>query len=142
VVLGAHGGRRRRVGPRPPAASYPPRAPLTGSWLAPEVRTLLDLALGQGWDQSLAQGAVADLAGVSDRSLWDVRLALKRRLLAEVARRLEARWSEARAPTRPLGRALAPLTTDEALVVVFARPLAPYNRTGPLFEDLDRLDAW
>ena len=112
----------------------------TGSWLAPEVRTLLDLALGHGWDQSLAQGAVADLAGVSDRSLWDVHLVLKRRLLAEVARRLEARWSEARAPSWPLERALAPLTTDEALVVVFARRFAPYKRAGLLFEDVERLE--
>jgi glycogen phosphorylase len=92
-------------------------------WMAPEMRTLLDQEL-EGWRDHWGDNAFwAGARGIDTSKLWDVRNALRRRLIDEVA--------------ASSGVQLDP----DALTIGFARRFAPYKRGDLVFSDPDRLAA-
>ena len=100
------------------------------TWEAREVTALLGDA-GHGTTHS-------PLEAVSDETLWELRGALRSRLVAEVRRRVREAWLQRGASTPELG------WTDhvfdpEVLTVGFARRVPTYKRLTLMLRDKDRL---
>ena len=92
------------------------------TWLAPEIAALLARHVSPDWwDLEAGDRRWDQVAGIPDQELWDVHLALKRRLLEFAGRRT--------------GATLDP----EALTIGFSRRFTPYKRATMLLSDSRRL---
>lgn len=87
------------------------------SWMSAGMQRLLDRA-SPGW----RDGKAPTLAQVSDEELWEMRCALRLKLVAWANRELGRDWLD-----------------PEALTFGFARRFAPYKRGNLIFSDPDRL---
>jgi starch phosphorylase len=111
------------------------------SWLAPQMKELYDLHLGQGWKQRSGEPDVwLGIQGVGDAELWETHQVLKGRLLDFVRRRAVAQHRRRGEPAEALERAGRALSLD-ALTIGFARRFATYKRATLLLYDLARLAA-
>jgi starch phosphorylase len=109
------------------------------TWMAAEVRELLDRHLGKDWLQRADDPATWEsVLQLDDVQLWRTHLALKGALMAfirEDARRRWTRyWSE---PSHVVGAGT--LLNPEALTIGFARRFATYKRADLVFRDIERL---
>lgn len=103
------------------------------TWLATELGQLYGDYLGHDWRQAVTNPERWRRIERLDAShLFSIKVALKRRLLDFMMRRLEAR-SARLGLTQPL-----PQFRADVLTVGFARRFAAYKRALILFEDLDR----
>ena len=130
------------------------------TWMADELKTLLDAHLGPDWEQRRDDPPLWEtVLSLDHAALWNAHRALKHRLvsyLREIARR---RWTDPALATvridpaaaaqrdagnadRALGVASSGVLFDpEALTIGFARRFATYKRADLIFRDLDRLRA-
>ena len=109
------------------------------TWLAHDVKRLLDEELGEGWYLRTEDAEVWDrILGIDDRKVWELHLSMKRdshRFLREQARR---RWRAQWHAAKHLA-ASGPLLDPEALTLGFARRFATYKRADLLLRDEERL---
>ncbi|HLG44170.1 MAG TPA: alpha-glucan family phosphorylase [Nitrospirales bacterium] len=117
------------------------------TWIASEIRALYSKYLGPDWvahhdDPTLWER----LADIPDHELWNIRMALKRKLFGYMNERARRLWIQGRIdPSQVL--ASGTLLDPDALTIGFARRFATYKRATLLFKDLERLkrllqDPW
>ncbi len=107
-----------------------------GSWLAPELSQLYASCLGENWRERACDPALwAGIENLRNDELWQVKMALKQRLLDHVHYLLQRR-AQAIGSTDPL-----PELRLDRLTIGFARRFAAYKRSFLLFEDADRAKA-
>ena len=103
------------------------------TWLADELAEIYADCLGADWHQRLRDARhVQAFEGLDEFQLWNVKVALKQRLLRFVERRSKTQRERIGMPD-PM-RKLRP----DVLTIGFARRFAVYKRAGLLFQDLDR----
>ena len=119
--------------------SYVTNGVHTGTFLARRTRVLYEKYFGPDWFESLDDPQMwAQIDGIPDEELWEVRRHLKRKLLMFANRRARQRWvSQSVHPVQVIagGAMLDPYT----LTIGFARRFATYKRAYLIFRDFDRL---
>ncbi|HET9052408.1 MAG TPA: alpha-glucan family phosphorylase, partial [Candidatus Dormibacteraeota bacterium] len=129
----------RRMFPDVAADEVPIRYVTNGvhvpTWMAPEMRALLDRALGAGWQQRTQDPATwAPVGRIPDAELWEVRTTLRRRLVSEVRRRVVVERLR-RGESREYAEQVVTAFDDDTLTVGFARRIATYKRLGLIVAD-------
>jgi glycogen phosphorylase len=108
------------------------------TWMAPEMRGLLDRHLGSGWERHAAEPSVWEpVDGIPDEELWAVRNALRLRLVESLRRRVVPERL-ARGEDIEDVLSAARLFDPDRLTVGFARRLAAYKRLNLLVHDPER----
>jgi len=110
------------------------------SWMAPEIASLLDDVLAEGWRKRLDDPEVFAAAEALDPvELWRVRRSLKARSVRFLRRRVQAQLTRQEAsPTAKHDRET--LFDPDHLTIGFARRFATYKRATLIFRDLSRLE--
>ncbi|NBU69020.1 MAG: alpha-glucan family phosphorylase, partial [Verrucomicrobia bacterium] len=113
----------------------------TFTWMAPEIRQLLEKEEGAFTEDDLAEVAQwKKRANFKDQDYWTVHQKLKTRLLEFV--RESAKNQRIRNGVKPEEIRSAQLMLDpKALTIGFARRFATYKRAALLFRDLEKLAA-
>ena len=94
---------------------------------------------GEGYikDQS-NQSLWENIYKVSDKEVWETRVALKKKLIDYIRERFRDNWLKNQGdPARVMS--LLDKINPNALIIGFARRFATYKRAHLLFSDLDRL---
>jgi starch phosphorylase len=125
--------------PRDVPISYITNGVHTGTWLARRMGVLFDEYLPQGWRTNLDDPEMwEDITQIPDEELWDVRLHLKRKLVAYIRERARQQWlSDTVHPVQVV--AAGSLIDPYMLTIGFARRFATYKRAGLILRDFDRL---
>jgi starch phosphorylase len=112
------------------------------TWVAPEVAALGARQLGATRaEQALGVGGTERweaMAGIPDADLWEVRRALRGRLVEEVRDRLRVSWRQRGAAAAELGWIDGVLDPD-VLTIGFARRVPSYKRLTLMLRDPERL---
>ena len=113
----------------------------TFTWMAPEIRGLLEKVEGTFTEDELAEStAWKKRAGFKDKEFWSVHQKLKGRLLEFVRANLKnQRIRNGAKPEEIL--AAQTMLDPQALTIGFARRFATYKRAALLFRDLEKLAA-
>jgi starch phosphorylase len=103
----------------------------TATWVGPEMGTLFDRHLGQGWRDSPDKPSNwARMQQIDLAALWEARTAQRARLLRRVD--MMSRFEG-------FGGLHPDITPERALVLGFARRFATYKRAGLVLSDPERL---
>lgn len=100
------------------------------TWIAPESKRFVEEACGTLNHRRTEESYWSALSAVSDEAIWELRTALRRRLVDFAYKKT--------------GRGTLPQTCrldPEVLTIGFARRMAPYKRAVLIFSDLDRARA-
>jgi glycogen phosphorylase/synthase len=109
------------------------------TWISPEMRDLYSKALGDGFEADQASTERwARIHHVPDRTLWNNRVVLKRRLIDAVRSKLQADLTRRHESPQKVFQ-LLDLLNPEALTITFARRFATYKRAGLIFSNPQRL---
>ena len=109
----------------------------TATWLAPEMRRLFETSMGSDWEAHLDEPALwQKVREIPDDVLWQVRRALKRKLIAFARERTQL--THAHMGTKP---PVWPVLDENAFTIGFARRFATYKRATLLFKNADWLRA-
>ncbi len=117
------------------------------TWVAPEMNHLYSKYLAPDWVERVDDPAVWHRAAdIPDAELWEVRQALRRKLMSFIRERARAGWKEWRLEASQV-LASGTLLDPEALTIGFARRFATYKRATLVFNTLARLqqlleDRW
>jgi len=136
-------GMWQSVWPGVPKAEIPIRHVTNGihtfTWMAPEIRGLLEKQGGVMTEEDLAQAEEwKKRVGFKDKDYWATHQKLKLQLL-EFARE-NIRGQRLRNGAKPAEiRATSDLLDPKALTIGFARRFATYKRAALLFRDIDKL---
>jgi starch phosphorylase len=140
----------RPIWPDKPADKLPVKFVTNGvhvpTWLAADMRKLLEKHLGADWIDRHDDPAVIDrVAAIPDEELWATRSALRGFLFQFVRERARLRWTtEGGAAARVV--AAGTMFDQATLTIGFARRFTSYKRPELLFSDPDRLarivNAW
>lgn len=131
------------VWPDKPADSVPISSITNGvhipTWIAGEMHNIFDKYIGPGWLEQHDNPTIWQrLAEAPDDEMWEVHLALKRKLMGYLRERVRRRWvNGTNDPTQVLTSGT--LLDPEALTIGFARRFATYKRATLIFRDLERL---
>ena len=109
------------------------------SWCASEWKNLHKKYFGEAFikDQS-NQSLWENIYKVSDKEVWETRVALKKKLIDYIRERFRDNWLKNQGdPARVMS--LLDKINPNALIIGFARRFATYKRAHLLFSDLDRL---
>ena len=107
----------------------------TGTWLAPEVKSLYDKYLPEDWYERVDDPDVwKPILEVPDKELWEIHSRLKGDLVEFVRQRLDVWYRRTNMP-RPDHLELDP----NAFTIGFARRFATYKRATLIFSDVNRL---
>lgn len=106
------------------------------TWLSFELSRIYDDCLGADWKEAICDPARwGTIESLDDTLLWNVKLALKHRLLDFAARSVQDRWQR-------IGRQNnLPRLRPDALTIGVARRFAAYKRGDLFFYDLDKAKA-
>lgn len=147
-VSAIHGGVSRgmwqSVWPGVPKSEIPIRHVTNGihtfTWMAPEIRALLEKQGGAMTEEELAKPEEwKKRVAFKDADYWSVHQSLKLRLLEFM--RLNVRGQRLRNGAHPSEiRSTEQLFNPKALTIGFARRFATYKRAALLFRDLEKLD--
>ncbi len=106
------------------------------SWLSFELSRIYEEYLGSDWKDVICDPLRWQrIADIDETLLWNVKLALKRRLLNFATRSVKTRWNRIHRDL-PL-----PKLRLDALTIGIARRFAAYKRGHLLFDDVDRAKA-
>ncbi|HKJ27373.1 MAG TPA: alpha-glucan family phosphorylase [Anaerolineales bacterium] len=111
----------------------------TETWLARRMGVLFDAYLPDGWrdhmdDPEMWEGVL----GIPNEELWEVRLHLKRKLVAYMRERARSQWQADKVhPVQVV--ASGTLIDPYKLTIGFARRFATYKRAGLILKNMDRL---
>lgn len=108
------------------------------TWLAPEMRALLDRYLPEGWhDRAGDPDAWSAVDNIPDAELWSVHLGLKKKLIA-VARERAYQDRLSRGEQGDYLQSAHHLFDPDCLLLGFARRVATYKRLKLLLSDRER----
>jgi len=148
-VSALHGDVTRRmwrgVWPDTPIERLPIRSVTNGvhvpTWIAAEIRTLLDRHLGPEWIERHDDPTFCDgVLRIPDEELWEARQALRAFLFNFVRERARYRWTTHGASASHIV-ASGTMFDHTALTIGFARRFTAYKRPELIFTDADRLAA-
>ncbi|MEK7353856.1 MAG: alpha-glucan family phosphorylase [Chloroflexota bacterium] len=109
------------------------------SWVAPELWELYRRYLGPVW---IKRHYDAEILGyvmdIPDDELWEVRKALRRKLVHLILARAQERWASGAANAQQV-LAMGALLEADALTICFSRRFAEYKRPTLIFQDIERL---
>jgi starch phosphorylase len=109
------------------------------TWIATELGQLFERHLGPEWAERHDDVAFWNrVVDIPDEEFWNVRLLLKRKLLAFVRERARSRWAIDRVDPRQV-IAMGTLLDPDALTIGFARRFTGYKRASLIFADLPRI---
>ncbi|MCZ7575201.1 MAG: alpha-glucan family phosphorylase [Ardenticatenaceae bacterium] len=109
------------------------------SWVAEPLEQLFDRSLPRDWRDRLDEpGVWTHVQSIPDEELWQVRRALKHRMVGFVRLRLAATLRQQGEGPKRVREALH-LLDPEALTIGFARRFATYKRATLIFRDPERL---
>jgi phosphorylase/glycogen(starch) synthase len=110
------------------------------SFVAPEMRNLLDTYLGADWREDLLNPDLwKRVRGIPDQTLWETKCGLRQQLVAFVRDQLAMHWVPGPDNDLPREEVVSRLR-GSSLTIGFARRFAPYKRAHLLFSDLERLE--
>ncbi len=111
----------------------------TESWLAPELKHVLDNIFDEDWVLHIDDPDMWQAVGqLPDAQLWELRNRLRARMLNFVRMRTRSRLARLGADQSQLD-ATYQLLNNNALTIGFARRFATYKRATLLFTDVERL---
>jgi starch phosphorylase len=108
------------------------------TWLAPEFEELFKQGFGANWQEHLDDPALWKGLRDVDVPLWEIRKALKRRLVQFIRKRAAERLVRLQASPVDI-EATKKLLDPDALTIGFARRFATYKRATLMFRDVERL---
>lgn len=110
------------------------------TWLAPELKSLLDRCLPGSWPLQQAEPHIwRGLELIPPETLWHAHRQLKQRLIGRVRANLAERQRRMGGSQEAVSEALTCLSPD-VLTIGFARRFATYKRARLIVSDLERLD--
>jgi len=110
-----------------------------GTWMAAQIRVVIDEHLGRDWGERVDDPAVWDpVLEIDGGRLWAAHLELKQALISFIREEARRRWAEHWKEAAHIVGA-GTLLDPEALTIGFARRFATYKRANLLFSDFDRL---
>jgi starch phosphorylase len=135
----------RGVWPDTPVERLPIRSVTNGvhvpTWIAAEIRTLLDRHLGRDWIDRHDDATFCDaVLRIPDEELWEARQALRAFLFHFIRERARDRWTTRSASASHIV-ASGTMFDHNALTIGFARRFTGYKRPELIFADADRLAA-
>jgi starch phosphorylase len=111
----------------------------TESWLAPELKALLDDAMGPQWIDNIDEPTQWEaVEQIPDDVLWQLRYTLRAKMLDFVRRRTRERLQRIGADQSQVDGTFN-LLNNNALTIGFARRFATYKRATLMFTDVERL---
>jgi starch phosphorylase len=109
------------------------------SWVAPQMRDLLDRHLGPDWPRHMGDPHIwRPIDTIDDVELWETQQVLKARLIDFVRRRLQRQAKRRDEDAAALARAASALDLN-VLTIGFARRFATYKRANLVMRDAERL---
>lgn len=109
------------------------------TWAAKETKALYEETFGIDFYEDQSNHAIWNkIQHVPDKTIWDLRIQLKKRFLRYVANEMKNKFVKSQVPPSILFP-IAENFNPEALLVGFGRRFATYKRAHLLFSDLDRL---
>ncbi len=109
------------------------------TWVAPELCRLYQKSVSPDiMDRYDMPGLHEAVMAIPDGELWQIRQALKQKLIHYVLERAQERWARAGA-TADQVIAMGALLDTEALTIGFVRRFAAYKRPSLIFRDIERL---
>lgn len=110
------------------------------SFIAPRMRSLLDVYLGMDWDRHLTDGERwSRVQDIPDALLWRIRYELKQKAMDMIRDDITKNPAKYGAPHLRREEIFARLN-PAALTIGFSRRFAPYKRALLVLSNLDRLD--
>ena len=110
------------------------------TFVAPEMRALLDTYLGADWCEDLLDpGKWSRVDKIPDQTLWETKCALRQQLITFVRDQVSEHWLPSKDSDLNREEVVSRLR-GSTLTIGFARRFAPYKRAYLLFSDLDRLE--
>jgi starch phosphorylase len=111
----------------------------TRTWMASEIKTLLDCHLGLDWRYKLTDiDFLEKLLSIPDEDLWKNHHRLKFRLIEEI-RQSMAHQRERNGETQDAIHEAKNMLSPDVLTIGYARRFTPYKRASLLFRDRERL---
>jgi glycogen phosphorylase len=111
-----------------------------GTWLAPQIRELLDGVLPADWPRRLDDAAMwSDVRDLDPAALWHARQDMKAQSVRFLRRRVRRQLDRQEASPTDMAD-IGALFDADALTIGFARRFATYKRATLIFRDLDRLE--
>ncbi|MDQ1463864.1 MAG: glycogen phosphorylase [Actinomycetota bacterium] len=108
------------------------------TWVSREMQQLVERDLGV--DLQADGAAWADADRLDDRQLWEVRRALRSRLVDETRRRLRESWLQRGAMVSELGW-ISEVLDPDVLTIGFARRVPSYKRLTLMLQDRERFTS-
>ena len=111
----------------------------TRTWMASEIKNLLDFRLGPDWRYKLTDQESWDrILEIPDDELWKNHQRLKQKLIEET-RHVLARQRERNGESQEAIQEAKNLLNPDVLTIGYARRFTPYKRASLLFRDRERL---
>jgi len=111
----------------------------TRTWMADQMKNLLDRYLGSGWRYELTNTELWNtIYKIPDEKIWEVHQELKLLLIEEIRRRL-VKQREQNGESKEAIAEVERIVDPEVLTIGFARRFASYKRPTLLFHDRERL---
>ena len=109
------------------------------TWQSPDITELMEKYLGSGLEEKEDMAAYwSRIDDVPDEALWQVRQALKTRLINAIQFRAQQRWTLDAVTTQQV-IAMGSLLDPYALTIAFSRRFAEYKRPYLILSDIERL---
>ena len=109
------------------------------SWQAPEINAVYEKYIGSEWLQKQDDEEYwKSFEKIPDEELWQMRQALKTRVISTVQYRAQQRWTQNIANTQQV-IAMGSLLDPYALTIAFARRFAEYKRPYLILSNIERL---
>ncbi len=111
------------------------------TWMALDVKNLLNETVGAKWEDELANHDFWKKAGdISNSKIRETKVALKSKMISLVRAQLKKQLKENNEPQKEID-AVDTYLDDKTLVIGFARRFATYKRATLIFKDLKKLEA-
>jgi starch phosphorylase len=109
------------------------------AWIAPELYKLCEKYISPDWISRQDEAGLCEkIADIPDEQLWEVRQALRKKLIQNILESAQKRWAEGKATAQQV-LAMGSLLDTETLTVGFVRRFAEYKRPALIFRDIERL---
>lgn len=113
----------------------------TLTWLAPEIRDLMDTYLDPGWETKISDPATWEkIDHIPDQELWETHVKLKENMIRFARAKIKAQHIYNQETIDVIHETQNYLQPN-VLTIGFARRFATYKRAGLLFKDKERLHA-
>lgn len=109
------------------------------TWISPELYAICERYLSPDFIHRHDESETCQrIAEIPDSEMWDVRQALRRKLIENILDYLQKRWAEGKASAQQI-LAMGALLDSETLTIGFVRRFTEYKRPALIFHDIERL---